>query len=394
MTRDRIKMILSSLPTHVVLIGLCLIWLVPTFGLLVTSFRPFQDINQSGWWTSLAPPRGAEEYSETCASCHGSNGKEIAEADLTDPELIDQYSRSIKLLAMLQQEIEGQPHLEDTPMPEPQQAADIADYLKRISGIADRPRFTANNYIDAVMGYRGTANYTTDCATGEQALDLNCNISDVMNPRGMGRAFVNSLLVTIPCVIIPLLFASFAGYAFSWLDFPGRMLLFALLVGLQIVPLQMTLIPISRVYAQLGLNGTFIGIWLFHTGFGLPYAIYLMRNFIGSLPREIFESAYLDGMSHWTVFYKLALPLSVPALASLAIFQFLWIWNDLLVALVFLGGQKPVLTYQIGNMVSSLGAGWHLLTAAAFVSMALPMIVFFGLQRFFVRGMLAGAVKG
>ena len=284
--------------------------------------------------------------------------------------------------------------MQDIPIPEPQQAADIADYLKRISGISARPRFTVNNYIDALMGYRGTANYTTDCATGEQATDLNCNISDLMNPRGMGRAFVNSLLVTIPCVIIPLLFASFAGYAFSWLDFPGRMLLFALLVGLQIVPLQMTLIPISRVYAQLGLNGTFIGIWLFHTGFGLPYAIYLMRNFIGSLPREIFESAYLDGMSHWTVFYKLALPLSVPALASLAIFQFLWIWNDLLVALVFLGGQKPVLTYQISNMVSSLGAGWHLLTAAAFVSMALPMIVFFALQRFFVRGMLAGAVKG
>ena len=394
MTTDRIKMILSSLPIHVVLIGLCLIWLIPTFGLLVTSLRPFQEINQSGWWTALAPPRGSEEYSQTCASCHGSNGKEIAEADLTNPELINQYSRSIKLLAMLKQEVEGQPHLQDIPIPEPQQAGDIADYLKRISGISARPRFTVNNYIDALMGYRGTANYTTDCATGEQATDLNCNISDLMNPRGMGRAFVNSLLVTIPCVIIPLLFASFAGYAFSWLDFPGRMLLFALLVGLQIVPLQMTLIPISRVYAQLGLNGTFIGIWLFHTGFGLPYAIYLMRNFIGSLPREIFESAYLDGMSHWTVFYKLALPLSVPALASLAIFQFLWIWNDLLVALVFLGGQKPVLTYQIGNMVSSLGAGWHLLTAAAFISMALPMIVFFGLQRFFVRGMLAGAVKG
>jgi alpha-glucoside transport system permease protein len=394
MTTDRIKMILSGLPTHIVLIGLCLIWLVPTIGLFVTSLRPFQDINESGWWTILAPPKGAEEYSQTCASCHGSGGQDIAEADLTDPELIAQYSRSIKLLAMLKQEIDGEPHLKDTPIPEPQQAADIAGYLKRISGVEARPRFTSDNYIDAVMGYRGTTNYTTDCETGEQALDLNCSISDVMNPRGMGRAFVNSLLVTVPCVILPLLFAAFAGYAFSWLHFPGRMVLFALLVGLQIVPLQMTLIPISRVYAQLGLNGTFLGIWLFHTGFGLPYAIYLMRNFIGSLPREIFESAYLDGMSHWTIFYKLALPLSMPALASLAIFQFLWIWNDLLVALVFLGGQKPVLTYQISNMVSSLGAGWHLLTAAAFVSMALPMVVFFGLQRFFVRGMLAGAVKG
>lgn len=165
-------------------------------------------------------------------------------------------------------------------------------------------------------------------------------------------------------------------------------------MGLQIIPLQMTLIPISKLYAQLGLNGTFWGVWLFHTGFGLPYAIYLMRNFLGGLPRELFESAYLDGASHWTAFYRLALPLAIPAVASLAIFQFLWIWNDLLVALVFLGGQTPVLTYQISNMVTSLGSGWHLLTAAAFISMLLQMIVFFGLQRFFVRGLLAGSVKG
>jgi alpha-glucoside transport system permease protein len=165
-------------------------------------------------------------------------------------------------------------------------------------------------------------------------------------------------------------------------------------VGLQVVPLQMTLIPISRLYAQLGLNGTFQGIWLFHTGFGLPYAIYLLRNFMGSLPKEVFESAYIDGASHWTAFRKLAMPLSVPALASLTIFQFLWIWNDLLVALVFLGGEHPVLTYQIGNMVTSLGAGWQMLTAAAFISMALPMLVFLLLQKYFVRGMLAGSVKG
>jgi alpha-glucoside transport system permease protein len=394
MISDRIKKILGGLPTHIALIGLCLVWLIPTFGLFVTSLRPFQDINESGWWTILSAPRGAEEYSNTCASCHGSDGRAIAEADLTDPELIGQYSRSIKLLAMLRQEIDGEPHLKEAPVPEPQQAADIADYLKRISGVVARPRFTLNNYIDALMGYRGTANYVTDCATGEQALDLNCNISDLMNPRGMGRAFVNSLLVAVPTVILPILFAAFAGYSFSWLHFRGRMWLFALLVGLQIVPLQMTLIPVSRVYAQLGLNGTFLGIWLFHTGFGLPYAIYLMRNFLGSLPKDLFESAYLDGASHWTAFWRLALPLSVPALASLAIFQFLWIWNDLLVALVFLGGRNPVLTYQIGNMVTSLGAGWHLKTAAAFISMVLPMIVFFSLQRFFVRGLLAGAVKG
>jgi alpha-glucoside transport system permease protein len=173
-----------------------------------------------------------------------------------------------------------------------------------------------------------------------------------------------------------------------------RTWIFALLVGLQIVPLQMTLIPISRLYAQLGLNGTLPGIWLFHLGFGLPYAIYLMRNFLGALPRDLFESAYIDGATHWTAFWQLAVPLATPAMASLAIFQFLWVWNDLLVALVFLGGQYPVMTYQISNMVTSLGSGWHLLTAAAFLSMALPMIIFFALQRYFVRGMLAGSVKG
>jgi alpha-glucoside transport system permease protein len=210
----------------------------------------------------------------------------------------------------------------------------------------------------------------------------------------MGSAFLNSLAVAIPSTILPILFAAFAAYAFAWTHFPGRFALFALLVGLQVVPLQMTLIPISRVYAQLGLNGTFLGVWLFHTGFGMPYAIFLMRNFLSSLPRELFESAYLDGASHWTAFWSLALPLAIPAIASLGIFQFLWIWNDLLVALVFLGGQHPVLTYQIANMVTSLGSGWHLLTAAAFISMALPMLVFFGFQRYFVRGLLAGAVKG
>jgi len=394
MSIDRIKKRLGSAPTHVLLVGLCLVWLVPAIGLLVTSFRPFQDINQTGWWTSLSPPRGSEAYTQLCSLCHGSDGKTLVAADLTDPELVNQYSRSIKLLALLKQEVGGQPHLGEIPMPEAQAAADVADYLKRISGIEARPRFTLSNYVDAVMGYRGTTSYAADCAVGEQALDLKCDASDLLNPRGMGRAFLNSLLVAIPSTIIPILLAAFAGYAFSWLHFKGRMWIFALLVGLQIVPLQMTLIPISRVYAQLGMNGTFLGVWVFHTGFGLPYAIYLMRNFLGSLPKDLFESAYLDGASHWQAFWKLALPLSVPALASLAIFQFLWIWNDLLVALVFLGGKQPVLTYQISNMVSSLGAGWHLLTAAAFVSMVLPMIVFFGLQRFFVRGMLAGAVKG
>ncbi|HID85828.1 MAG TPA: carbohydrate ABC transporter permease, partial [Anaerolineae bacterium] len=157
-----------------------------------------------------------------------------------------------------------------------------------------------------------------------------------------------------------------------------------------------TLIPILRVYNQLGLAGTFLGIWLAHTGNGLPFAVYLLRNFFGGLPKDLFESAFLDGASHLTAFFRLALPLSVPALASLAIFQFLWVWNDLLVALIYLGGTERVapLTLKLSSLVNSLGQNWHLLTAAAFVSMALPLVIFFSLQRYFVRGILAGSVKG
>ncbi len=385
---------ISSLPVHIVLLGLCLIWILPSLGLFVTSFRPVQDINETGWWTILAQPKGYEEYQEYCAACHGDDGSAIAQADLTDPELVKNYRRSFTLLISLNREIDGQVHMGDIPVPDEITTATIASYMRRISGIEARPKFTLSNYIDAITGYRGNSTYLADCESGSQSVDIYCSLRDLTNPRGMGRAFINSLLVAIPSTLLPILFAAFAAYAFSWMDFKGRQWLFALLVGLQVVPLQMTLIPISRLYAQLGLNGTFWGIWLFHTGFGLPYAIYLIRNFMGSLPHEIFESAYLDGASHWTAFTQLAIPLSVPALASLGIFQFLWIWNDLLVALVFLGGKHPVLTYQIGNMVTSLGSGWHLLTAAAFISMALPMIIFFALQRFFVHGMLAGSVKG
>ncbi len=394
MNRDRINRIFNRLPTHAIIIFTMLIWIIPTIGLFITSLRPLQDINTSGWWTILAPPRGATEYSAACSECHGANGKAIPQADLTNPAVVAPVSRSLQLEADLKKQINSKPHLDGKPMPSVQALADIASYLKRISGQEAPSKFTLDNYIDAIVGYRGTATYREDCAKGTQALDLNCNISDVLNPRGMGRAFINSLIVTIPATILPILFAAFAGYAFAWLDFKGRFVLFAVLVGLQVVPLQMTLVPISRLYAQLGLNGTFLGVWLFHTGFGMPYAIYLMRNFLGGLPRDLLESAYLDGASHWTVFRRLIIPLAMPAIASLGIFQFLWVWNDLLVALVFLGGTTPVMTYQISNMVTSLGAGWQLLTAAAFLSILLPMIVFFSLQRYFVRGMLAGAVKG
>lgn len=283
----RLRQSLSSAPLHIAVLGIALIWSLPSVGLLISSFRPRNDVLASGWWTVFQHPF---EFTQ----------------------------------------------------------------------------FQLDNYIH------------------------------VLTAQGMGRAFLNSLTISIPSTIIPIAVAAFAAYAFAWMEFPGRQTLFVIVVGLLVVPLQMTLIPLLRVYNRLGLAGTFLGIWLAHTGYGLPFAVYLLRNFFSTLPKDLFESAFIDGASHLTAFFRLAVPLSIPALASLAIFQFLWVWNDLLVALIYLGGTEAVapLTLKMANLVNSLGQNWHLLTAAAFVTMALPLVVFFSLQRYFVQGILAGSVKG
>jgi len=242
-------------------------------------------------------------------------------------------------------------------------------------------------------------------SSGEWTLE---NYRIALDAGGFQNAFLNSLAVAIPATVIPITIAAFAAYAFSWMEFRGRYVMFVLVVGLMVVPLQMALIPILRLYTQgasiggtqifpdLKLNGTFLGIWLAHTGFGLPLATYLLRNYIGALPSSIIESAKIDGADHFTIFRRLVVPLSVPALAAFAIFQFLWVWNDLLVAYVFLGGTRDtrVITIALANLVGSRGENWQLLTSAAFISMALPLVVFFSLQRYFVRGLTAGSVKG
>jgi alpha-glucoside transport system permease protein len=265
-------------------IAICALWLLPTLGLLVSSFRPSQLVSTSGWWAALRPP-----------------------------------------------------------------------FL-----------FTLENYARVLGSYN------------------------------MGRSFFNSLIITIPSTVIPIMVAAYAAYAFAWMRFWGRDVLFTVVVGALVIPLQMTLIPVLKLYTSLGLVGTFPAVWLAHTGYGLPFAIYLLRNFIGALPRDVIESAYIDGAGALTVFFRLILPLSVPAMASLVIFQFLWVWNDLLVALIYVGGTPQVapLTVTVSNLVNSLGGNWQLLTAAAFISMALPLAVFLSLQRYFIRGILAGAIKG
>jgi alpha-glucoside transport system permease protein len=234
------------------------------------------------------------------------------------------------------------------------------------------------------------------------------NYQTVLEKQGMARAFFNSVIITVPSTVLVILVAAWAAYAFAWMRFPARNLLFLLMVALLVVPVQMTLIPVLRLYTNLTVDAelpilggrvfgtsSFVGIWVAHTAYGLPFAIYLLRNFFGSLPRDLFESAYLDGASDLGVFFRIVLPLSLPAISALAIFQFLWVWNDLLVALIFLGDPNLApMTVKVTNLVSSFGTNYQVLTAAAFVSMALPLVIFFALQRYFVEGVLAGAVKG
>jgi len=222
------------------------------------------------------------------------------------------------------------------------------------------------------------------------------NYDSVLTKEGMGRAFLNSLAITVPATVLPVLIASFAAYAFAWMKFPGRQFLFVIVVALLVIPLQMTFIPILSIFARIRIAGTFPAVWLAHTGYGLPLTVYLLHNFIAGLPRDLFDSAAIDGASSLTAFFRIVLPLSVPAIASVVIFQSLWVWNDLLVALIYLGGSPNVgpITLKIANLVGSRGQNWELLTAAAFVSMALPLVIFFSLQRYFVRGILAGSLKG
>ncbi len=227
------------------------------------------------------------------------------------------------------------------------------------------------------------------------------NYEYVLTRGGIWDSFLNSFYITIPATVIVTLVAAFAAYAFAWMNFPGRDAIFLIMVGLLVVPLQVTFIPVLSLFrdAELfgyELSGSFLVIWLAHTGYGLPFAVYLLRNYIGGLPKSVFEAAEIDGAGHGKIFFRLVVPMSVPALASLVIFQFLWVWNDLLVALVFLGPvpSNHPLPVTLANLTTNFGGNWQFVTAAAFVSMLIPLIVFFMLQRFFVRGITGGSVKG
>jgi alpha-glucoside transport system permease protein len=281
---ERLTRLVTSSALTVLVVLIAVLWSIPTVGLFITSFRPPNLIQSTGWWTAFTPPW----------------------------------------------------------------------------------HFTILNYQQVLTG------------------------------QGMGQAFLSSLIISIPGTVLPVFVASFAAFAFAWMKFPGRDWIFLTMVALLVMPVQVALIPDLRLFTALGLTGTYFSIWLFHTAFGLPFAIYLLRSFFGGLPADLLESARIDGASNVGIFFRILLPLSVPALASLVIFQFMWVWNDLFVALILLGGNPAVapMTVKVAGLVNSFGSNYQVLTSAAFISMALPLIVFFSMQRYFVRGILAGSVKG
>ena len=274
---------LQRLPLHLVIIIFIAIWIVPTIGLIVNSFRNVQDMGSAGWWSALFPPHG----------------------------------------------------------------------------------FSLGSY------------------------------QQVLQTENVATSIANSVIITVPATVIQLAIATMGAYAFAWMKFPGKDIFFIVIVGLMVVPIQMTLIPVLQLFHTFGLAGTFIAVWLAHSGYGLPFEVFLLRNYLGGLPREIFESAEMDGAGHAVRFLRIAVPMTIPAIASLTIFVFLGVWNDLLVSLTFLGSSpnRPF-TVVITQLVTSLGGGWQFLTAAAVLQMSLPLAVFIFLQRYFVRGITSGSVKG
>ena len=368
---------------HLAVLVLVILWLVPTLGILVTSIRDRDQITTSGWWTafSSSSQTAAVRLAEPSAQ-----RQEGASHVISGNVFEEGAPGTVKAFGVRVQE------------PAAYQAGETAD-------LGDGETLTVNedgSYVHSSAmpfeGSRGQRVYLT-IATPPEFTDE--NYRTVLNAEGLGQSFVNSLTVTIPATIIPILIAAFAAYALSWMEFPGRALIIATVIGLIVVPLQMSLIPLLRMYNEISLffgvpSKTYAGIWLAHTAFGMPLAIYLLRNYISGLPREIIESARVDGASDFEIFMKIVLPLSFPALASFAIFQFLWVWNDLLVAIVFLGASRDqlVLTGALNALLGSRGGNWEILTASAFITIIVPVLVFFALQRYLVRGLLAGSVKG
>jgi alpha-glucoside transport system permease protein len=376
-------MTLGRALTHLALLVLVMIWTLPTAGLLISSLRDKDQLAVSGWWTALTT---SETQGVTRIGTAEDQVEEGGRYFIRGNVFGTDTNKTVSAFGLSNSAPGAEPAGGSLPMSEGGSITVATDGAFEWS--SDTP-FTHT---------RGPRIFYASAIAPRFTID---NYIEVLTANGVGRSFINSFTVTIPATIIPILIAAFAAYALAWMRFPFRGLIVALVVGLLVVPLQMSLIPLLSLYNDIArLFGaddgkTYLGVWLAHTAFGLPLAIYLLRNYMAGLPREIMESARIDGASHFKIFTTMVLPLSFPALASFSIFQFLWVWNDLLVAMVFLGAQqdKLVLTGKLVSLLGSRGNNWEILTAGAFVTIVVPLIVFFALQRYFVRGLLAGSVK-
>ncbi|PYF78909.1 MULTISPECIES: carbohydrate ABC transporter permease [Marinomonas] len=366
---------------HATVLFLVVIWTIPTAGLFISSIRDKDQLSVSGWWTALST---SEQRIVDRANGPSAQAQE-GDLFVIRGNLLTNSSAKVTKFGFSSLE------------PEAFSAGDLAEMRKgQTLQVMPNGDYALSSPTEW-KGSRGQRIFYTAEVPPRFTLD---NYREVLSAEGLGQSFLNSLTVTIPATIIPILVAAFAAYALAWMRFPGRALLVAAVVGLLVVPLQMSLIPLLKSYNLIGEffgvgSKTYVGIWLAHTGFGLPLAIYLLRNYIAGLPGEIIESARVDGASDFDIFRKIILPLSFPALASFAIFQFLWVWNDLLIAMVFLGNNEEhlVLTGQLRELLGSRGGNWEILTASAFITIIVPLCVFFSLQRYLVRGLLAGSVK-
>jgi alpha-glucoside transport system permease protein len=375
----------SRIALNLAVIFIITLWTLPTAGLLISSLRDKNDIAASGWWTALASAdRNQVGRLKGMADQVEKDGKFVISGNLFEGQ--DAVSGKVSFFGTKVQAPGAYAAGSAADLENGQTLTVSGDgtYSLTSPTAFDNERGGRVFYISSQPPRFTTENYQT-----------------VLFSEGIGRSFINSLTVTIPATIIPILIAAFAAYALAWMKLPFRGLLIAIIVGLLVVPLQMSLIPLLKLYNAAGNffgvpSKTYLGIWLAHTGFGLPFAIYLLRSYIAGLPKDLIESAQIDGANDFKIFRRVVLPLCFPALASFAIFQFLWVWNDLLVAIVFLGSgpDQLVLTGKLNALLGSRGGNWEILTASAFVTIIVPLVVFFSLQRYFVRGLLAGSVKG
>ena len=374
---------LSSILAQLLLLVFVVVWIMPTFGLFVSSFRDKDLLAISGWWTSLITTQVNEIYrTENMKSQIEENGIYIIKDNLFKKK----SGKKITSFGITSKNI-NQFSVNETA---------VLNDASKLTVLED------GNYIwkseTSFKNKKGKRIFITANSPPSFTLE---NYKEVLFDEGVGQAFLNTLTVAIPSTVIPLIICSFFAYALSWMRFYGRDTLFAIIIASLVVPLQMSLIPLLSIYNDIGAlfnisSKSYPGVWMAHTGFGLASTTFLLRNFIKSLPHEMIEAARVDGATHYDIFTRIILPLSIPAFASIFILQFLWVWNDLLVGLVFLD-QVPseiIITAKLRELLGSRGENWEILTTGAFVSMTVPLLIFFLLQRYFIRGLVAGSVKG